>query len=65
MKCAKCGMPWQRAAMLALIIDLGARSIIDLGARSSSDPNYCHESDDHEHEWQEERKDEDCTVQKP
>ena len=51
--------------MLALIIDLGARSIIDLGARSSSDPNYCHESDDHEHEWQEERKDEDCTVQKP
>lgn len=41
--CANCGQSWWRAALTAMIIDAGARSTMD--------PNYCPESDDHEHRW--------------
>lgn len=42
MRCKACGMSFQRAAMLAMLIDLGCQT---------SDPNYCHETEDHEHDW--------------
>lgn len=43
MRCAACGMSFRRAALLAMLADTGAQV--------SPNPNYCHDTEDHEHDW--------------
>ena len=42
MRCKNCGEDWKRTALLCLLVDFGAQA---------RDPNHCHESKDHEHNW--------------
>jgi len=47
MKCSACGLDFKRAALLALAIAFGAKT---------SDPNYCNETENNEHDWKESSK---------
>ena len=54
MTCKACGETFRRAAILALLIDAGARG---------PDPNYCSAAEDHEHNWSDKASEEIKEVQ--